>query len=930
MVFARLMKRYDAAGRIGRRFFGWGAALAVAVSLAGIVGSAGCAGPRESGNHAAADPGLAATVVIRRTTDGIPHIEAANWQALGYGYGYAQASDNLCTMAEAFVTYRGERARFFGADGRPAARSTLGAPTNLDSDFFFRFIASTATLDRYRGSQSPELRQLISGFAAGYDRYLAGIRAGGAPGRHAACRAAPWLATITDDDIYRRLYAANLAGGEAHFISAIANAHPPVGAALHAGGTTGRTTAATAATTFAGLDVDAMHVGGHYGIGSNGIAFGRDATHGEPILLGNPHWFWSGPDRFYQAQLTIPGRLNVSGASFLGVPVIMIGYNDAVAWTHTVSGARRFGLFQLTLAADDPTAYQVDGRRIAMTPVVLTVPVRRPDGTLANVTRTLYRSRYGPVVDLSSWSPALAWTRTQAFAIRDVNAGNDAIFRTFLAFGRAGSLDAFIAAQKASTAMPWVNTLAIGRADPRVWYSDIGNVPDVPDALADRCTPPLGRAFDAKLPGVPFLDGSRGDCDWRRDDAAARPGSLPVDAMPGLLRRDFVANMNNSYWLANPAAPLTGFARVTGIGVAPLDLRARLGLRFAMREVALAAVSNGANASSALSTPNVANARSAPNASNASSASSVPNAGDASNASSALSSPNASDASDAPRASNLANSANAPNAVTTATLERFSLAGETLSATHDRQAVLDRVCANPTITVERDPLSGAVYHPARIAPTAAACATLRAWRGAADPEARGVHLWDQFWARVEKLAPARLYTQPFDPADPLRTPAGLRADDPAIAQAFGAAILAVTDAGFALDATRGETLYLTRNGEAIPLYGGCSNLGYFTAVCDYGKRRAHQPITADAMAGNSYLQVVTFDAHGPEAHTLLAHSESDDPASPHYADGTRRYAARRWLRTPFDERAIEADPALDVTRLMLPAAMAEGTDTARR
>ncbi|WP_083294497.1 penicillin acylase family protein [Burkholderia plantarii] len=910
MVFARLVKRYDAAGRIGRRFFGWGAALAVAASLAGLVGSTGCAGPREKGANAvvdpvinpAADPGQAATVVIRRTTDGIPHIEAANWRALGYGYGYAQASDNLCTMAEAFVTYRGERARFFGADGKPSARSTLGAPTNLDSDFFFRFVASTATLDRYRGSQPPELRQLISGFAAGYDRYLAGIRAGGAPGRHAACRAAPWLAAISDDDIYRRLYAANLAGGEAYFIPAIANARPPAGAALHADDTAGR--AAPAAAMFAGLDADAMHVGGHHGIGSNGIAFGRDATHGEPILLGNPHWFWSGPDRFYQAQLTIPGRLNVSGASFLGVPVIMIGYNDAVAWTHTVSGARRFGLFQLTLAADDPTAYRVDGRRVAMTPVVLTVPVRRSDGTLANVTRTLYRSRYGPVVDLSSWSPALAWTRTQAFAIRDVNAGNDAIFRTFLAFGRARSLDAFIAAQKASTAMPWVNTLAIGRADPRVWYSDIGNVPDVPDALAERCTPPLGRAFDAKLPGVPFLDGSRADCDWRRDSAAARPGSLPADAMPGLLRRDFVANMNNSYWLANPAAPLTGFARVTGIGVAPLDLRARLGLRFAMREAALAAASSAPSAPSASDTSDVSSASSVASGSNALN---VANAADAPNASA---------------------TSNAPKPVTTADLERFSLAGETLPATRDRQAVLDRVCASPVITVERDPLSGAVFRPARVAPTAVACTTLRAWRGVADPEARGVHLWDQFRARVETLAPARLYAKPFDPADPLHTPAGLRADDPAIVQAFGAAILAVTDAGFALDATRGETLYLTRNGEAIPLYGGCSNLGYFTAVCDYDKRRAHQPITADAMAGNSYLQVVTFDAHGPEAHTLLAHSESDDPASPHYADGTRRYAARRWLRTPFDKTAIEADPGLGVTRLTLPAAMVEGTDAA--
>ncbi|MEX3612851.1 MAG: penicillin acylase family protein [Burkholderia gladioli] len=81
-----------------------------------------------------------------------------------------------------------------------------------------------------------------------------------------------------------------------------------------------------------------------------------------------------------------------------------------------------------------------------------------------------------------------------------------------------------------------------------------------------------------------------------------------------------------------------------------------------------------------------------------------------------------------------------------------------------------------------------------------------------------------------------------------------------------------------------------------------------------------RPISADTVGGNSYLQVVSFDAHGADAYTLLAHSESDDPASPHFADSTRRYAERRWLRVPFDEHEIASDPQLQVTRLTMPAA----------
>jgi acyl-homoserine-lactone acylase len=54
---------------------------------------------------------------IRRTEYGIPHILAHDWEGLGYGYGYAFAQDNICTIAETYVTVDGERSRFFGPDG---------------------------------------------------------------------------------------------------------------------------------------------------------------------------------------------------------------------------------------------------------------------------------------------------------------------------------------------------------------------------------------------------------------------------------------------------------------------------------------------------------------------------------------------------------------------------------------------------------------------------------------------------------------------------------------------------------------------------------------------------------------------------------------------------------------------------------------------
>ncbi|EEA02695.1 peptidase S45 penicillin amidase [Burkholderia sp. H160] len=797
------------------------AALLIALPVAAAVQS--CAGPETDGvTHAG--PYRAE---IRRTALGIPHIKADDWGSLGYGYGYVQAQDNLCTMADSFVTYRGERSRFFGANARPALGATFGEPDNLSSDFFFRFVADDAAIARYRRSQTDDMRALIDGFVAGYNRYVADLAHGDFPGAHADCRAAPWLGKISSADIYRRQYAANLAGGEVRFVNAIATAQPPQAvpvppqSALH---------------DHAHADPPLAEFGGHAGLGSNALAFGADATHtGSALLLGNPHWFWTGPDRFYQAQLTIPGKLNVSGVSFLGVPLIVIGFNDNVAWTHTVSTAKRFGLFKLTLVPGAPTQYQVDGKTEAMTPTRVNVEVRADDGSLHTVSRTLYRSRFGPLVNLRALSPALAWNAQQAFALRDINVDNFRVFENFLEWNQATSLDDFIRIQKKNTAVPWVNTIAIGRDDPRVWYADIGATPDVPDELVQRCTPPVGKALAQMMPGVPVLDGSRGDCDWRDEAGAVQHHALPVAQMPSLLRRDYVGNFNDSYWLSNPAAPLTGYARIIGATNTPQTLRTRLGHAIA------------------------------------------------------------------------AQLQNDPQGVSADALGHAALDSRSMSALLFKQPVLDRLCSSEALAaLPADPNAGEQR---------AACKVLAAWDDTAAAGAVGATLWDELWRRLLRIPPAQLYAVPFDPAKPLTTPAGIAADPAKLAAALHDALAALRGAGIAIDAPRSATLYVQRDAARIPLFGGCDAGGYFTAAC------AAHPFDASGYSmnvkpmGDTYLQIVSFAGDQVIARTLLAPSESDDPASAHYADGTRDYAAQRWTLVPFSEESIARDPGLSVQTL---------------
>ncbi|MBT4254534.1 MAG: hypothetical protein HOD87_00580, partial [Gammaproteobacteria bacterium] len=47
-------------------------------------------------------------VQIRWTSHGIPHIQADNWEGLGYGFAHAIATNTICVLAREFVTVRGE------------------------------------------------------------------------------------------------------------------------------------------------------------------------------------------------------------------------------------------------------------------------------------------------------------------------------------------------------------------------------------------------------------------------------------------------------------------------------------------------------------------------------------------------------------------------------------------------------------------------------------------------------------------------------------------------------------------------------------------------------------------------------------------------------------------------------------------------------
>ncbi len=518
--------------------------LAAAATVVGLA----AAGLTATGSTAVAY-GDGYSALIHRASYGVPHITARDFASLGFGAGYVQAEDNICLIAERMVTVRAERSRWFGAD-----------TNNVSSDLFHQKAIDDQAAEKlldgpHDGVRAPstQVRDQIRGFAAGYNAYLRDGKAITDP----ACAGKEWVRPISELDMWRAQWADVVLVSSGLLAGGIVAAAPPTAS--------GNSVSASApqAAAVAGSDGTATD------LGSNAYGLGRDATtSGAGMLLANPHFPWDGADRFYRMHLKVPGRYDVEGAALVGGPTIQIGHNGQVAWSHTVSTAKRYVWHRLELVPGDPTSYRYDGEPRKMT--ARTVTVRTPDGP---VSRTLYDTHFGPVVVVPG---ALDWTTTTAYAITDANATNNRALDGWLAMGQAGSVGELRTVLDERQFLPWVNVIAVDRRG-QALYADHSVVPRVTESLAAACIPaPFQDWYESE--GEVVLDGSRSACELGRDPDAAVPGILGPANLPTLVRSDYVTNSNDSYWLANPEHPLEGYPRIVGDEQTQRSLRTRLGV----------------------------------------------------------------------------------------------------------------------------------------------------------------------------------------------------------------------------------------------------------------------------------------------------------------------------------------------------------------
>jgi acyl-homoserine-lactone acylase len=548
------------------------------LAASAIAASATAGGPAAQAAPPVSQPSGA---TITRTEHSIPNVVAEDLGGMAYGVGYAQAEDNICLLAEMWTTLRAERSLHFGPEG-------------VESDLYNAYINKTAPFERILDTPPPhgpseDAFALLDGYVAGYNAYLDHVGVDNIP--DARCRGKAWVQRIDRMDVMRRLYELIGYGGRDLVRDGMVAAEPPPGASTAARGPVPSETTrllesplgeiipresrgAVRPAQLAQLtEAFAERIDTR---GSNAVGLGKDATeNGSGLLLANPHWTWDGFDRFWQMHVNVPGRMHASGMGFIGQPLVMIGHNDHVAWSHTVSAARRLAIEELTLVPGSPTKYVVDGQIHEMEQTPVTIEVRESDGSISERSKTFYSSIYGPITTSILDVPAFPWTPATAYALVDMNYDNARIVNQFIESNSAASAEELYEIHARYSGNPWATTTVADDQGNTLW-TDVGTVPNISNDHAQRCNTPLGHALWNTL-AVAVLRGVDSSCKVPSDPEAAAPMVMPADDQPVQRRDDYVENSNESYWLTNAREPLTGYSRVFGPERSQRAMRTRLG-----------------------------------------------------------------------------------------------------------------------------------------------------------------------------------------------------------------------------------------------------------------------------------------------------------------------------------------------------------------
>ncbi|KON88458.1 beta-lactam antibiotic acylase [Sporosarcina globispora] len=271
---------------------------------------------------------IAAQVNVNRDGNGVPHIIAANERDLFIAQGYVQAQDRLFQMD---LSRR-------QASGRLS--EVIGDAT-VENDKYFRTLGLRRAAEASYEAYSPKAKQTLSWFAEGVNLYIKELKESGKwPVEFSILGYEPEEWSAADSLTIGKYMAYDLGGHweSQAFRYYLLQQFPEE----------------KAYELFPSYPEEAPYIIEKHNLnleesfasavtppefnGSNNwVAAGSKTASGKPILADDPHLSLSTPSIWYQMRLQSPG-MNVSGVIFAGIPGIILGHNEHIAWGVTNTG----------------------------------------------------------------------------------------------------------------------------------------------------------------------------------------------------------------------------------------------------------------------------------------------------------------------------------------------------------------------------------------------------------------------------------------------------------------------------------------------------------------------------------------------------------------------------------------------------------------
>lgn len=281
-------------------------------------------------------------------------------------------------------------------------------------------------------------------------------------------------------------------------------------------------------------------------IGSNNwVVSGARSASGSPLLANDPHLGAQIPSLWYLVGLH-GDRLHAVGATLPGVPAVIIGHNERIAWGVTNMLPDVQDLFVERINPENPNQYEVNGQWVDMEIFPSEIGVKDEDEPLPWAARA---TRHGPLIsDVTSQrgrALALRWTALDP---------GDTTLTAMLVLNYAGNWEEFLASMRKYVA-PSQN-FVYADVDGNIGYFAPGRIPI--RASGDGSTP---------VPG------------W--NDAYAWTDWIPFEALPQAFNpaQGYVVTANNRvtpegypYFITNRWAAPYRAERITALVTGKPDL----------------------------------------------------------------------------------------------------------------------------------------------------------------------------------------------------------------------------------------------------------------------------------------------------------------------------------------------------------------------